>query len=284
MNFVLILAILALAFVSCDAGQAHGGFLAYDPTADATQHAIDVIFPENFCWRDTYGRGVGRIPRRCAQGEDQFDLTCYKNCQSFGTDEGIRYERWKTSCRQRCPLGFQQDSSDEMMCVKPNGNLKLQCTDHGFACKAGNKCKKNVIERTPYLGSMCPPGEEMDVGLCYPKCRDGYTGRGPVCWSQPPEINGERWVNCGMGAAKSTTDCGFVITDQIISPILLALNVVTFGATGAIGQALRTAKLTARVGNIAFKLGAAAFSAAELARKKKRMTLRDHINHEKANN
>lgn len=29
----------------------------------------------------------------------------------------------------------------------------------------------------------CPDGHENDAGLCYEKCRAGYTGAGPVCWA-----------------------------------------------------------------------------------------------------
>ena len=30
--------------------------------------------------------------------------------------------------------------------------------------------------------SACREGEEKRGALCYPLCRDGYVGRGPVCW------------------------------------------------------------------------------------------------------
>lgn len=30
----------------------------------------------------------------------------------------------------------------------------------------------------------CPADEELQAGLCYPKCREGYTGMGPICWLQ----------------------------------------------------------------------------------------------------
>ena len=30
--------------------------------------------------------------------------------------------------------------------------------------------------------SACREGEERRGALCYPLCRDGYVGRGPVCW------------------------------------------------------------------------------------------------------
>ena len=30
--------------------------------------------------------------------------------------------------------------------------------------------------------STCPDDKEKDGALCYPLCRDGYDGVGPVCW------------------------------------------------------------------------------------------------------
>ncbi len=33
----------------------------------------------------------------------------------------------------------------------------------------------------------CEEGEELQAGLCYPKCREGYAGSGPVCWQVCPK-------------------------------------------------------------------------------------------------
>src|SRR5262252_3026812 len=33
----------------------------------------------------------------------------------------------------------------------------------------------------------CGAGNEKDAGLCYPKCRAGYKGVGPVCWQSCPD-------------------------------------------------------------------------------------------------
>ena len=30
--------------------------------------------------------------------------------------------------------------------------------------------------------TSCPADKEKDGALCYPLCRDGYNGVGPVCW------------------------------------------------------------------------------------------------------
>src|SRR5262249_34293857 len=32
----------------------------------------------------------------------------------------------------------------------------------------------------------CPGGGEYDAGLCYPACRAGYHGLGPMCWQNCP--------------------------------------------------------------------------------------------------
>lgn len=49
---------------------------------------------------------------------------------------------------------------------------------------------------------------------------------GPVCWASAP--NG--WVNCGMGAAKTSKVCADTIFDQVSSVGNMALNIATFGA------------------------------------------------------
>ena len=35
--------------------------------------------------------------------------------------------------------------------------------------------------------STCPADKEKDGALCYPFCRDGYNGVGPVCWQNCPD-------------------------------------------------------------------------------------------------
>ncbi len=50
------------------------------------------------------------------------------------------------------------------------------------------QCTKDAIS---YIGELksptCAPGLETDAGLCYKPCKAGYTGVGPVCWSQTPQ-------------------------------------------------------------------------------------------------
>lgn len=55
---------------------------------------------------------------------------------------------------------------------------------------------------------ICPPGTIPDetggpVGLCYPKCKDGYTGVGPVCWQICPSDYTNTGVFCSKGGGST---------------------------------------------------------------------------------
>lgn len=45
----------------------------------------------------------------------------------------------------------------------------------------------------------CKKGDELQDGLCYPKCRSGYHGVGPVCWADT--------VNIGVGKVMLLDSC-----------------------------------------------------------------------------
>ena len=55
------------------------------------------------------------------------------------------------------------------------------------------------ISLPPFSEDTCKPGYENDAGLCYPKCRNGYKGVGPVCWAQTENI--------GIGTVIGLEDC-----------------------------------------------------------------------------
>ena len=40
---------------------------------------------------------------------------------------------------------------------------------------------QEILSWTP---KTCRPTEELDAGLCYKKCDQGYNGVGPVCWAE----------------------------------------------------------------------------------------------------
>lgn len=53
----------------------------------------------DYCWKDSYGRGVGTIPSECASNYEKLGLLCYDRCPSG-------YKRFVLDCHQICPSGF----------------------------------------------------------------------------------------------------------------------------------------------------------------------------------
>ncbi|MBX3230309.1 MAG: hypothetical protein KIT84_03755 [Labilithrix sp.] len=86
-----------------------------------------------------------------------------------------------------------------------------------------------VDEKATGYQCACAAGEEMQAGLCYPKCRSGYVGEGPICWetcasgftdtgffchrnSHVTSTNTSKcpWYNkCGLGSSCSTCPSGY---------------------------------------------------------------------------
>jgi len=52
-----------------------------------------------FCWKDSYGRGVGAIPSVCSADRDKIGLLCYSRCP-------VGYSRFGFDCHQNCLSGW----------------------------------------------------------------------------------------------------------------------------------------------------------------------------------
>lgn len=239
----------------------------YAPTLTPTIPPTTGPQPE-FCWKDSYGRGVGTIPDRCPDDKDQIGALCYSKCPSG-------YTRFGFDCHQNCPSsdgwrddglfcrlseygrGFGYAIWDNGSCDNDNGgygNCETCLAMWYPKCKSGyspvgcNICRPNVpncnamgftggidlsCAKTIKIGDptplVCPSEREYDAGLCYATCKSGSTGVGPVCWDQPP--NG--WVECGFGAAVDSANCAEVTTNQILSVGEVVFFVATMGAGGA---------------------------------------------------
>lgn len=106
--------------------------------------------------KELYDRGVGSLPS-CSASTENILGVCYSNCPAGQDAKGA-------ICVRPCPSGYRDDG---LFC---NG-------DYG----------KKTVSRTSLPG-RCNAGEEQDGLLCYPVCREGYYGVGPVCWK-----------SCGQG-------------------------------------------------------------------------------------
>ena len=122
---------------------------------------------EKFCWKDSYGRGVGVIPTTC--GDKQYDAgLCYPYCK-----EGYK-------------------------------GVGPVCWDF----------PKSYGRGVGTIPNSCQNNMQYDAGLCYKYCQAGYSGVGPVCWKS---CTGHVGTDCGAACASSGKACALSIFNMFKS-------------------------------------------------------------------
>ena len=125
-----------------------------------------------FCWKDSYGRGVGTVPKACKSNQDRIGLLCYNKCprgqKRFGFD-----------CHSVCPSGMRDDG---LFCRKAEYGRGA-----GYPWKFGDalndrgmfkRCERKHGKR------KC----EKWGAVVYPKCKKGYKPFG-CCICRPSVPN-----------------------------------------------------------------------------------------------
>jgi len=243
-----------------------------------------LAFADNeFCWKDSYGRGVGTIPTQCAAGQENQAGLCYKTCNTGYSGVG-------PVCWSACPAGYTdmgavchinkaltQDVSWECTawwpgwmggacrwkdsrCPADYTNVGLFCalTSAGKSAPAGfsgtflDPMKNSYGRGAGTIPTGCDSSKENDAGLCYSKCNAGYAGVGPVCWGQAPTLGTPptKWVECGMGAAASSKVCGSIIFDQVSSVGTLALTIGSMGSSTALTAGMSAPEKATRLAKL----------------------------------
>ena len=157
------------------------------PSAEAI--AQRVIFGESdpdICWKDSYGRGAGKVPDACPSGFERTgaDLLCYPICRAGFSGVG-------PVCWQNCPAGYRNDGGH---CAKPEAYgrgtgyaynvftegrsaAQQRCErDHG-----AGRCERNLEMFYP----LCKSGyKEFGSNICTPVCPAGMTDIGVSCQKQ----------------------------------------------------------------------------------------------------
>lgn len=133
----------------------------------------------SFCYKWTYGRGLGKIATHCEDGFERNGLLCYPICKEGYIGNG-------PLCWERCAPGWINDGA---VCRK-KGHFDLHW--------------KHFYSRTIGKRMVCAPGLNKHQGLCYPECRTGFKGAGPLCHQACGGIYG---TDCGAGCTKSKKDC-----------------------------------------------------------------------------
>jgi hypothetical protein len=222
-----------------------------------------------FCWRQSYGRGVGKPLTECPADKDKIGALCYSKCPSG-------YMRYGFDCHQVCPSDFRNDGlycrkaeyakwpwescqsgfiDVVVACRPPTPN----CSQLGLGAQFDLSCAKKIKIGDP-TPMVCSTGLEQDAGLCYSKCKTGYHGVGPLCWQ---DCDSDQ-ANCGAACAKTALDCGLAVADQVIAPLVVAANIATLGMTAAPAGAANTVKVGSKSYTASTTLGKAMLTAIDL--------------------
>lgn len=148
-----------------------------------------------FCWKDSYGRGVGSTPSSCAPGQDMLGLLCYDKCAPgmarFGVD-----------CHSTCPAGMD---SQGLFCRRSEygrgAGFPWQPLDGLSDGGMQQRC-----ERVHGSGNC-----EKNGAIFYPKCRPGYKAFG--CCLCRPEV-----PNCQALGLNAGIDLSCAKRVQVGSP------------------------------------------------------------------
>lgn len=166
-----------------------------------------------FCWKDSYGRGVGTVPTSCAPGQEMRGLLCYDNCSAGMQRSGVG------DCSSVCPAGMRDDG--------------LFCRRAEYGRGAGYAWEFRDGFSNAGMMSRCEsdnggPGKcEMSGAIAYPKCREGYSAFGCcICRPNAPDCG-----QLGLGG-RLDLSCAKII--KVGEP---KLGVCPGGSTGVPGSA-----------------------------------------------
>lgn len=160
--------------------------------------AYDFLKKDKFCWRESYGRGVGTVPTICPNGMEFQAGLCYQLCKSGY--KGVGPVCWAT-----CPDGFRDDGA---FCAKPTRYGR----GGGFIWKIGDK-----VGSTAGMFSRCEQVHgkgncEKYGAIVYPKCKEGFTNDG-CCFCSPKCPDG--WTNIGVSCTKPSYGRGVGVVPTI---------------------------------------------------------------------
>jgi hypothetical protein len=125
-----------------------------------------------FCWKSSYGRGVGSIPTACPTGKVKIGELCYTRCPAGYTRVGF-------DCHSVCPSGWADQG---LFCRNAEYGRGGGYPWHFGDCL----CNDGMIRRceNDHGRGKC----EMWGAVAYPKCRSGFSPYG-CCLCRPQQPN-----------------------------------------------------------------------------------------------
>ena len=130
-----------------------------------------------FCWKDSFGRGVGTIPNTCPGNKRSFGAFCYSKCNSFN-DAQSSWTEVGADCHQSCNDG---DTNAGLLCTMKTSNWKRS---------------RESTKRTKCLTCSCRDDEQSCDGKCYTPCHRFWSG------------SEQEWPQCNY-CFKSCADNGY---------------------------------------------------------------------------
>jgi hypothetical protein len=131
-------------------------------------------YEHEFCWKDTYGRGVGKVPSSCPSTKDKIGLLCYDKCPSGMKRSGF-------DCHSDCPSGW---SDQGLFC-----RLAEYGRGAGYPWKFGD----GLNSKKQYKRCESSHGKgncEKDGAIVYPKCKSGFDNFGCcICRPNTPKCS-----------------------------------------------------------------------------------------------
>ncbi len=167
--------------------------------SDALIESAEFFREDVFCWKETYGRGVGTIPKICPDGMENQAGLCYTLCKDG-------YQGVGPVCWKPCPEGFRDDGA---FCFKPESYGR----GGGYIWKIGDPAFSSSGQFKRCEDEHGKGNCEIYGGIVYPKCKEGFYAAGccvcsPVC----PEGFSDIGVSCakpsyGRGVGLVPTIC-----------------------------------------------------------------------------
>ncbi|PNW88830.1 hypothetical protein CHLRE_01g047200v5 [Chlamydomonas reinhardtii] len=153
------------------------GLLCYPPC----RSGFTMVGP--VCWQSSCPAGFGTTPVDCTKPAAYGRGGGYpwKFGDGLNLDAAMRRclsDNPSTGCEQSGAIIYPKCRSG----FKPFGCCICSPQCPGGMTDSGVSCLKQSYGNGAGFPLGCAPGEEQSGGLCYPSCKAGFVGVGPVCW------------------------------------------------------------------------------------------------------
>ena len=190
------------------------------------------------CWFSSYGRGVGRALNSCPNGYEKNGALCYPLCKSGYYGNGPIC--WSSCQTDYINTGLTCFKGSHVFgkgccCIKTifsNNNCCDNCptgyNDDGCTChRYPHSYPRDSYPRGVGIPLECSANEEKNGALCYPLCKNGFKGIGPICWIDG--CKGSMSYTCGLMCTTNKIQCDNILKNFALTGLDLITNLIFNG-------------------------------------------------------